>query len=84
MYYTNGETGCRACGNSLLSSQIFYKSKVTPFKCFSKSEHEKEFSCGRVGYGSSIVTAVAWITALAQVQFLAPELSHAVGMAKKK
>ena len=39
---------------------------------------EKEFPGGSVGYGPSIVTAVAW------VQSLAMELPHAVRMAKKK
>ena len=32
--------------------------------------------------GSSIVTAVTWITAVAQVQSLAQEIPHAVGMSK--
>ena len=34
--------------------------------------------------GSSIVTAVVWVTVVAQVQSLAQELPHAVDMAKKK
>ena len=42
-----------------------------------------EFSCGAVGAGPSVVTAAAWVTAAAQVQSLAWELLHAVGVAKK-
>ena len=36
-----------------------------------------------MGYGSSIVTAATWVTAVAQVQPLAQELPHATGVAKK-
>ena len=43
-----------------------------------------EFSCGVAGYGYSIVTAAAWIAAVAQVQSLAWELPHAAGVTKKK
>ena len=42
-----------------------------------------EVSCGIVGYGSLIVTAVSWVAALAQVGSLALELLPAVGVAKK-
>ena len=34
--------------------------------------------------GSSFITAVAWVTAVVQVQSLAQELPHAMGTAKKK
>ena len=34
--------------------------------------------------GSGIVTAAAWVTAVAQVQSLARELPHATGEAKKR
>ena len=34
--------------------------------------------------GSSAVIAVAWVTAVAQVQSLAQELPHAIGMAEKR
>ena len=37
-----------------------------------------KFSCGSVGYGSGIVTAVA------QFQYLAQELPHVAGMTKNK
>jgi len=43
-----------------------------------------EFPCGSVGLGSSIVTAVVWITAVASVLSLAWKLLHTAGMAKKK
>ena len=35
-------------------------------------------------YGSSDVTATAWVTAVTQVPSLAQELPHAMGMAKKQ
>ena len=37
-----------------------------------------------MGEGSGVVTAVAWVTAVARVQALAWELLHVAGMAKKK
>ena len=40
--------------------------------------------CGTVGWGSGVVTAAAWISAMAQVQSLAWELLHTMGIAKKK
>ena len=40
-----------------------------------------EFSCGAVGYGSGVVTAVAWVTALAWVQSLAWEPPRTAGTA---
>ena len=43
----------------------------------------REFSRGSVGCGSSIVTAVAWVTAVAKVQSLARELLHAKGHGQK-
>ena len=43
---------------------------------------ELEFPGGSAGQGSSIVTAVALVTAVMQVQFLAWELLHALGTAK--
>ena len=42
------------------------------------------FSCGTAGLGSSIVTAEAWIDAMAYVQSLAWEFPYATGMAKKR
>ena len=42
------------------------------------------FSGGSVGWGSGIVTSVAWVTAMAPVWSLAQELLPAVGAAKKK
>ena len=46
--------------------------------------YHMEFPGGSVGWGSGIVTAVAWVAAVAQVQSLAPERLHAVGVANKK
>ena len=37
-----------------------------------------------MGEGSGVVTAVAWVTAVARVQALAWELLHVAGMVKKK
>lgn len=42
-----------------------------------------EFSCGSEGLESN-VTAMAWAAAVAQVQSLAQELLHAMGVAEKK
>ena len=42
-----------------------------------------EFPCGTGGYGSSD-TAAAWLTTMGQVQSLAWEFPHAIGIAKKK
>ena len=42
------------------------------------------FYCGEVGWGSSIVTAAAWVAAIAQIQSLAQKLPHATGAARKK
>ena len=44
----------------------------------------REFSCGIVGTGSIIVTAVASVTVVAWVQFLGQELPHAESVAKKQ
>ena len=44
----------------------------------------KEFPLASAGWGSSVATAVALVTAVAQVRFLAQELVHATGKAKKK
>ena len=44
----------------------------------------KEFSCGSVGSGPGIVTAVALVTAVARVWPLVSELLHVVGVAKKR
>ena len=49
-----------------------------------KKKGEEEFPCGAVGLGSSVVTAVAQVTTVAQVWSLARELPHAMGKAKKK
>ena len=38
----------------------------------------------QLGKGFSIAAAVAWVTAVAQIQYLAWELPHAVGPAIKK
>lgn len=43
-----------------------------------------EFSCGTVGFGSSIVTAAAQVLLVARVQFLAWELLSAAGMVEKE
>ena len=43
-----------------------------------------EFPCGRAGYGSGIVTAAPWATAVAWIHSLAWELPHAGRMALKK
>ena len=40
--------------------------------------------CGSAGSGSSTVTAVALVTAVARVQSLAWECLHTLGMAEKK
>ena len=45
---------------------------------------KEEFPCGTVNYGSGVVTAVTWVTAVVQVWSLAQDLPNAVGMAKKK
>ena len=42
-----------------------------------------ELPCGAMGYGSGIVTAVAQVAAVAQVQSLTWVLLYASGMAKK-
>ena len=42
-----------------------------------------EFPCGTGGYGSSD-TAAAWLTTMGQVQSLAWEFPHAIGIAEKK
>ena len=44
----------------------------------------EEFSCGAVSQGSIVVTAAAWVTAMAQVQSPAWELPYALGVAIKK
>ena len=43
-----------------------------------------EFPGGSTGWGSSVVTAVTWVTDVARVQSLAQELSHALGADKIK
>ena len=45
--------------------------------------NKEEFPCGTMGKGTSVVTAVALIAAMAQVQSLAWEFPHATGVAKK-
>ena len=42
------------------------------------------FPHGSASWGSGVVTAVALVTAVVQVQFLAQELPHVVGTARKK
>ena len=42
-----------------------------------------EFPRGTVGYGSSVVTAVALVIVVVWVRSLAQELLHAMGAAKK-
>ena len=44
----------------------------------------QEFSCGTAGKGPSIVTAAAWVTAVAQVQSMVQELLHATDTTNKK
>ena len=44
----------------------------------------RELSCGPVGWGSSSVTAVAWITAVPWVPSLAWRIPHAAVVAKGK
>ena len=79
---------------------LFQELKATkalsqPFPCFGllvflpRKEEFEFISCicfphGSVDHRSSFVTAVALVTAVAQVQSLAWELLHAMGMAKKK
>ena len=46
--------------------------------------HCQGFPLGTAGYGSSVVTAAARLTAMAWVQSLVQELPHALGAAKKK
>ena len=51
-------------------------------QCGTKKKKKKnallrEFSCGTAGFGSGVVTAVAWVT-------LTWELPHAAGVAKIK
>ena len=43
-----------------------------------------EFPCGSASEGSGIVTAIAQVTAVAQVGFLACELPYAAGVAPKQ
>ena len=43
-----------------------------------------EFCSGAAGRGSGFVTVAAWVTAMAQVQSLAWEFTHAAGVAKRK
>ena len=50
--------------------------------CFERLQKEQgEFSCGVRSQGSGIITAVAWVPAIAGFQSLAQELPH--GMAKQ-
>ena len=39
---------------------------------------------GLVGWGPIVATAIAWVTAVAQVQSLASELPYAMGMAERE
>ena len=43
-----------------------------------------EFPCSAAGSGSHVVTAVAWVAAVAQAQSLAQELPPAAGTVGKK
>ena len=54
---------------------------LLPTQCCQKYS-SAEFSGGSAGQGSSIVTAVAWVAVVAQVQPLAWEVSCAVGWPK--
>ena len=49
-----------------------------------KKKKKKEFFCGAASWGSSIVTAVAWVAAVAWVWSLTLELPHTMGAAKKE
>ena len=44
----------------------------------------EEFSCGRGGSGSGIVTVATWVAAVVWVWSLAQELPRAVAVAKHK
>ena len=43
-----------------------------------------ELPRGSAGYGSSIVTAVTWVAPVVQARFVAWELPHVAGAAKKE
>ena len=45
---------------------------------------QEEFPSSTVGEGCGVVSTMAWVTAMAQVQSLTQELLHATGMAKKQ
>ena len=52
-----------------------------------KNKHTLEFSCGTVVLGYGIVTAAAWVTAMAQVSSMVKKLLYAMNAApppKKK
>ena len=53
-------------------------------KPLDKYKNSREFSCGSLGSGSRVIIPEAQITAVAQVQSPAWELSHAESEAKKK
>ena len=51
---------------------------------FKTVKGEREFPCGAAGKGSGVVTAAAWVAAVAQGRSLAQELLHGAGMARKR
>ena len=59
------------------SIEVYHRDEV-----LLKRKSFMEFPCGTVGWGSSTVTAVAWVAVVAQIGSPARELAHA-GAAKK-
>lgn len=68
----------------LLQMRHIFQCTKVPCSLLPIKNPKQEFSCGSLGEGSIVVTAVARVAALAWVQSLAWELLHATGMAKKK
>ena len=54
------------------------------YKYVQRMKGKQEFPCGTVDEGSSIVAAIAQVTAIMQVHSLAWECPHATGAAKGK
>lgn len=50
----------------------------------SEKEEVPELPCGAEGEGSGVVTAAAWVPAVARVQFPTQEFPHAVGCGQKE
>ena len=64
--------------NGLLKDSWGKESGLKITHTYLKNTVSLEFPCGSVGYGSGVVTVVAWVCSLVW------ELPHAVGVAKKK